>query len=299
MTASVPSHMTSTNAAPTKVASTSTGPRDAESSQEFLERTSSEAACCGGESLCSTDQPHVGSANHGGPATEMLAREGCPPPLQWQQVVAAFREQSLPWHTETPAGRIEGRVWGEGPTLVMLNGLGGSSELFALCAYLLKAQCRCVLIDYPANSRVSWRTLCDSISEVIEEFASDEGCYLFGTSIGSAMAMEVALKVGPRVRGLILHAAFAHLPLTIFERLAARLLRWMPGRAQSIPLWSGLQQRSHRLWFPPIDPTRWTFYLQNAGAMPVATLAQRFGMLSGCDLRSQLGPRISFGTSWP
>lgn len=256
--------------------------------QEFLDRTSPEAMCCGGsggESHCASDAP---------PTSEQIAaaltpREGCPPPLQWQQVVAAFQEQSDEWHTETPAGKITGRVWGEGPTLVLFNGLGGSSELFALCVYLLKAQCRCVVLDYPTDRRVSWSVFCDSVSEVVEEFAGVDGCHLFGTSFGSAVALETALRLGSRIKSVTLHAAFAHLQLTFFERFAATLFRWIPGRMRSIPLWHVIQERSHRLWFPPIDPSRWQFYLDNAGATPVKSLSRRFLMLSQCDLRSRLG----------
>src|SRR5262245_42615624 len=124
-------------------------------SPEFLDRPSPESHCCGGNSDCATDSP--GSVV----AEAVPARDACPPPLQWQHVVAAFREQAEQWHAETTAGVITGRVWGEGPTLVFFNGLGGSHELFALCVYLLKAQCRCVLLDYPVGRRVSWKSLCD------------------------------------------------------------------------------------------------------------------------------------------
>lgn len=251
-------------------------------SSEVVDGVPAEGECCGGESHCTGDSP--GS----NPLAGMPSREGCPPPLQWQQVLAAFREQSTAWHTDTSAGRITGRVWGEGPTLVMLNGLGGSHELFALCVFLLKANCRCVLLDYPIGRRVTWPRLTDSIAEVVHEFAGSEGCHLFGTSFGSALALETAYRQGPQVRSLSLHAAFAHLPLTVFERAAASVLRWMPGRLQSTPLWRGLQERGHRLWFPPIDPTRWLFYLDNAGQTPVSELARRFGMLSRFDARSQL-----------
>ncbi|HLQ43152.1 MAG TPA: alpha/beta fold hydrolase, partial [Planctomycetaceae bacterium] len=251
-------------------------------SQDFLDRTSPEALCCGGDSHCASESARSDVEAAASP------REACPPPLQWQQVVAAFREQSEQWHAKTSAGLITGRVWGEGPTLVFFNGLGGSCELFALCVYLLKAQCRCVLFDYPDGWTVSWRRLCDSVADVIEEFAGSGGCHLFGTSFGSALVLETAARLGPRIHSVTLHAAFAHLHLTVFERFASSLLRWMPGRIRSVPLWRSLQERSHRLWFPPIDPTRWRFYLDNAGATSIATLARRFGMLSQCDLRSRL-----------
>lgn len=249
---------------------------------DMLDGVPAEGECCGGESHCTGELPS-------GHPLGAMQREGCPPPLQWQQVLAAFREQCTDWHSDTPAGRISGRVWGEGPTLVMLNGLGGSHELFALCVFLLKANCRCVLLDYPTGRRVTWPRLTNSIAEVVEEFAAgSDGCHLFGTSFGSALALEAALRLESRVRSLTLHAAFAHLPLTVFERAAAGIVRWMPGRVQSLPMWRGLQERSHRLWFPPIDPTRWLFYLENAGQTPIAELARRFGMLRRFDVRPRL-----------
>ncbi len=247
------------------------------------EATSTLVECCGGESHCTGELPGAS------PLAAMSPREGCPPPLQWQQVLESFRDQSEIWHTETPAGKITGRAWGEGPSLIMLNGLSGSHELFALCAYLLKPNFRCVLLDYPIGSRVTWPRLCDSVAEIVDEFAGSEGCHLFGTSFGAALALETALRAPSRVRSLALHAAFAHLHLTVAERLGASLLRWCPGRVQSLPLWRGLQERSHRLWFPPIDATRWLFCLDSNGQTPVAELARRFGLLSRFDVRQKLG----------
>ena len=249
---------------------------------EVLDGPPADGKCCGGESHCSTESP--GS----NPLAGMPSREGCPPPLQWPQVLAAFREQSTAWHTETSVGRVTGRVWGEGPTVVFLNGLGGSHELFALSVFLLKANCRCVLLDFPNGRRVTWPRLIDSIAEVVVEFAGSEGCHLFGTSFGSAIAIEAALRLGPQVLSLTLHTPCARFPATVFERAAAGLLRWIPGRVQSAPVWHRLQERLHRLWFPPIDPTRWQFYLDDAGQTPLSELARRFGMLSQFDVRSRL-----------
>ena len=251
-------------------------------SSEILDSAPAASECCGGESHCAGDSS----------GTQQFAatppREGCPPPLQWQQVLTAFREQSTAWHTDSTAGLITGRVWGEGPTLVMLNGLGGSHELFALCAYLLKPNCRCVLLDYPTGRRVTWPRLSESVADAVREFAGAEGCHLFGTSFGSALALESSLRLGPQVRSLTLHAAFAQLPLTVAERVAANALSWMPGRVRLVPFWLRLQERGHRLWFPPMDPTRWLFYLENAGRTPVSELSRRFGMLSRFDARSRL-----------
>ncbi len=248
----------------------------------IIDGTAAETACCGGRIDCSAEQPAVEQTGI------LPPREACPPPLLWQQVITVFREESEAWEVWTTGGTIRGRAWGDGPTLVFLNGLDGTFELFALGAYLLKAHFRCVLFDVPTGRQVTWGRLCDSVAEVVESFSAADGCHLFGTSLGSALALEATVRLGSRVRSATLHAGFVHLRLTVFERLAARVLQWTPGRMRSVPYWCALQERIHRLWFPPIDPTRWEFYLDNAGQTPIATLAQRFGLLRDFDLRSRL-----------
>lgn len=254
---------------------------DGPQTSEVLANPEVDAVCCGGEEHCSGDL----SPN----ATGILApREGCPPPLQWREILDAYRVQSSAWKLPTSAGELSGRVWGEGPTVLFLNGLSGTSELFALTAYLLKPKFRCVLLDYPSGRGVTWPRLVAAIEHSIEQFADGDGCHLFATTFGCALALESAKTLGTRVRSLTLQGAFAHLPLTIFERLAASIARWLPGRSASIPAWSALQERSHRLWFPPIDSTRWSFYLENAGQTRIADVASRFAMLRQFDVRGEL-----------
>jgi pimeloyl-ACP methyl ester carboxylesterase len=243
------------------------------------------ADCCGGEGQCSGNLP---PGVTGGATGGLTPREGCPPPLQWRDILDAYRWQSSVWKLPTSAGELSGRVWGEGPTFLFLNGLSGTSELFALTAYLLKPNFRCVLLDYPTGRRVTWPRLVEAIERSIEHFADDDGCHLFATTFGGALALESARTLGTRVRSLTLQGAFAHLPLTIFERFAASLARWLPGRSASIPFWSELQERSQRLWFPPIDSTRWSFYLENAGQTRIADVASRFAMLGRFDVRGTL-----------
>lgn len=251
-------------------------------SPELIAGSPSAEDCCGGAPEC------LGEAATKSALSATTSRESCPPPLQWQEVLAAYREQSAAWRADTVAGPIAGRVWGEGPTLVLLNGLGGTHELFALLAYLLKAHCRCVTLDYPSGRPLNWRRLTTAIAEVTDEFAGAEGCHLFGASFGSAVALEIALRLEGRIRSLTLVSAFAQLRLTVFERAAAAALGWLPLRLRSVPLWRAIQERAHRLWFPPIDSTRWQFYMDNAGQTPVAEIARRFSLLGQFKVRSRL-----------
>src|SRR5262245_30406952 len=56
----------------------------------------------------------------------------CPPPLAWQEVLAAYRADSAPWELHRGTHRLVGRTWGEGPPLYLLNGFASTAEMYAL-----------------------------------------------------------------------------------------------------------------------------------------------------------------------
>ena len=85
------------------------------------------------------------------PAKPETLPEGCPAPLEWQEVVRDFYAQADAWFLDRPGYRIGGRMWGQGPPLYFVNGIGGTLDLFALLVYLLHDDFRCVLYDYPAT----------------------------------------------------------------------------------------------------------------------------------------------------
>src|SRR6516225_9671239 len=104
--------------------------------QEPDERQSSNAT-----SAAIAASPPVSSA-----ATE--AEGGCPPPLEWQDVLREFHRQADAWYLDRQSYRISGRTIGSGPPLYLLNGFSGTHELYALLAWLLQDRYRCVLFDY-------------------------------------------------------------------------------------------------------------------------------------------------------
>src|SRR5215475_5189400 len=73
---------------------------------------------------------------------------GCPPPLEWQEVLREFHRQADAWYLDCKNFRISGRTIGSGPPLYLLNGFSGTHELYALLVWLLRDRYRCVLFDY-------------------------------------------------------------------------------------------------------------------------------------------------------
>jgi pimeloyl-ACP methyl ester carboxylesterase len=221
--------------------------------------------------------------------------EACPPPLAWQEVLRQFHDDATPFAVDRGPYRLGGRTWGSGPPLYFLNGIGGNLDLFALSIYLLRDSFRCVIYDYPGTTRDGTRLpklrFDDFVADLfaVADHAGDKRFHLFGTSFGGLVGLGAMLSQPERVDRAVLQGAFAHRRLSIAERILIHLCRWHPGRLRHVPLRTWIHQRNHRLWFPPFDESRWQFFFDTAGDVPVATLAHRSAVVRDTDLRAKLG----------
>ena len=57
---------------------------------------------------------------------------------------------------------------------------------------------------------------------------------------------------------------------------------------RQLPLTLLVQQHNHRPWFPPFDETRWRFFADNAGNVPIREVAARAALIAAADLRPVL-----------
>ncbi len=210
--------------------------------------------------------------------TEMPA---CPAPQSWQDVLSGFHQESDLVTAETPLGSVEGRVLGEGLPLLFLGGFAGAPEQFALTAWLLRNECRCLLVDYSLlpnrtgeSAEQQTRAVSASLSTWVEQCGVDSFSIL-GTSFGAQVAVQMLLDEPDRISHALLHRACIARKFTLLERA---LIRW--GRNRDTEL-GGSQvvrhvlARSDRAWFPMLDPTRWDFFAANVGHTPVAQVARR------------------------
>lgn len=218
---------------------------------------------------------------------------GCPTPIEWQDVLRDFHKQADAWYLDRPGYRLSGRTWGEGPPLYFLNGIGGDLELFALLVFLLKDQFRCVLYNYPGTDKrirlkgVSLRDFAADFWAVADQ-CGDAAPFLFGTSFGGLVGLETLLARPGRIPRAILQGGFAHRKLSVFERLLIRVCRFHRGRMRNLPLHQLIQKQSHFPWFPKVDSTRWEFFNEVSGRVPVATVAHSAGLIRDADLRPVL-----------
>ena len=205
--------------------------------------------------------------------------DACPPPLVWQEVVAAYRADSRPWELDRGPRRLIGRTWGSGPPLYLLNGFVATAELFALLAYLLRDSFRCVMFDTLATPGLHRGK--PAISDFAEDLLAaadhhgDQSLCLFAPSFGSVVALQAALSRPDRIAGLVLQHGFASRRLTFSERLLAGWCRGSRRSLQSLPWRRRIQELNHRRWFPPFDGTRFEFLVESTGTIPLTDLAQK------------------------
>ena len=222
---------------------------------------------------------------HSTPATP--TEGGCPPPLEWQEVLREFHRQADAWYLERRDYRISGRTFGRGPPLYLLNGFSGTHELYALLVWLLREQYQCVVFDYAtprAPSRVTLTDLADDLLAVADA-AGNSRFDLYAPLFGGLVALAAMHRHPDRIGRAVLQGAFARRNLSRFERLLIRLCAWHPGTLRHLPCRRILQTQSHRRWFPPFDKTRWQFLIDNTGSVALADMARRAALVRDADLR--------------
>lgn len=218
----------------------------------------------------------------------------CPAPLSWRQVLEVFRRQADAWELRRSDLVLLGRTWGTGPPLYLLPGLGGTHELYALLIYLLRDNFRCVTFhddDDGGGANAARPPAADDFARdlfAVAEKHHDRRFRLFAPAFGSARALTAMLAEPERIEAAVLQSGFAHRELSIAERLLIRLGGRVRRTLADLPFWKTVQTQNHKPWFPPFDHSRWHFFLENTGQVPVSRLARRAAVLRDFDVRQRL-----------
>jgi pimeloyl-ACP methyl ester carboxylesterase len=220
------------------------------------------------------------------------SRAPCPTPLVWSEVLAAWRCERRPIEVRLERGVVRGASFGTGPPLYCLNAASGDFELFALMAWLLREDARCVCFDYPSLPAASageerLRRLSDALSAVADA-QGDDTFHLLAAGFGSMVALNVMLDRPARIARSVLVCGYAHRRLSLIERGLVTWGSFWPGRLKHVPGCRSVQMQNHRPWFPPFDVSRWEFLADNLGASRTRDVARRLAVLADVDLRPRL-----------
>lgn len=207
-------------------------------------------------------------------------REPCPTPLEWSEILQTFVQEAEHWYLDVDGSRILGRTWGSGPSLYFLNGLAGTHELYSLMVWLLREDFRCVVFDYPNSASVTNSSIAELLPQVVNLHGHSDPVAVYCRDFGCQIARMTAEAHPGLIGALICQTPSLGLSLKGTERMIAALGKRLPFNTKRIPGRVMIQQRSHRLWFPPYDQSRFQFYLDSSGRQSISAMAQRF-LLSG------------------
>lgn len=212
--------------------------------------------------------------------------EACPPPLMWQDVRREYLAQSERREIATRHGTIAVHVLGTGPALYFLPGFSTPSELYCLLIWLLRDEFRCVVVEHGSPGAKSMSDHAERLADAAHGLG-DEGFSIFGANFGAAWGLAIAQRYPERVSRLMLLQGFLRRRLSAFERL----LGWMCGRSRrtlaELPYREAAQTQNQRRWFPPFDETRWNYFLETSGVLPLKELSERAGAISRFNLVSR------------
>lgn len=202
------------------------------------------------------------------------------------------------WRTEARHGVFDtGRyrcpfvLWGGGPALVLIPGMGLDAVGFVMLMARLQTDFCCISFDLPNGendgARVTAYRHADHVADLLAllDHLSIRACILLGSSFGSTIALKAASEQPARFPRLILQGGFAHRPLAWTEVLAASFCRYLPGRTAHLPLALPVLERVQRPSFHGREPAVWDFFVRESLHIPLCALAARALETHHLDLR--------------
>lgn len=126
---------------------------------------------------------------------------------------------------ETRGATIVYDVFGQGPPIVLVQGLGMPGAMWReLAGELAGHGLRAILIDNRGTGRsvnhrplFLMRDLADDVGAVLAQACPDERACAVGISLGGMITQHVALRHGQRLRGLVLAATTCGLPHNLLK----------------------------------------------------------------------------------
>lgn len=209
-----------------------------------------------------------------------------------------LRECLERWRTEAQHGVFDtGRyrcrhvVWGRGPTLVLIPGMGLDAVGFVMLMARLQAHFRCVSFDLPEGEGDGARLMTyrhtDHVADLFAllDHLSIRACILLGASFGSTIALAALHAEPRRFARAILQGGFARRRLAPAEVLAASFARFLPGRMAHLPYARQVLAHSQRAPFEDREPEVWDFFVAQNLRIPLRAFAARALLIHRLDLR--------------
>jgi pimeloyl-ACP methyl ester carboxylesterase len=184
-------------------------------------------------------------------------------------------------------------VWGNGPSLVFIHGVGDSSTSFLLPIARLSAHFRCIAYNLPSGQDGArlWRyrheDLVADLWALLDQLGI-ERAYVLGSSFGATIALRALAERPDRLPRAVLQGGFAHRPLRRAERWLSWLARFLPGPTARLPKREKLLKLVHGEMFRDQPPEVWRAFIDWTGRSRLAALGHQAWWLNRLDLRPLL-----------
>ena len=215
-------------------------------------------------------------------------------PLSLEAALDRFKRESVRGVCNTGRYNCSYFAWGSGPPLVFVHGMADVAQSYIPLAHLLSGHFRCIAYDLPTGRRDGARlesyTHADLISDLFAllDHLAIEQCYLFGSSLGSTIALPAAHEQPNRLRRLILQGGFARRSLAPAERFLARVACYLRVTHGSLPFRNAFMRRAAYSPMAEELTPEWQVFQANTGANPARAVAHRALLLDQIDLRPLL-----------
>jgi pimeloyl-ACP methyl ester carboxylesterase len=212
-------------------------------------------------------------------------------PLDFAEARARFEREAIHGTCDTGRYHMPYYVWGAGPPLLFIHGLGDSCHSFLMPIARLSAHFRCIAYDQPSGRgdgarlrRYTHDHLVADVWALLEHLGLQQS-YVLGSSFGSTIALKAMYAHPERVPRGILQGGLAYRPLRRAERFLSSWGRFLPGRMASIPLREKVLLRCAGTSFKEAFPDVWEHFLKCSGRAPLAAVAHQARLLHRLDLR--------------
>jgi pimeloyl-ACP methyl ester carboxylesterase len=182
-------------------------------------------------------------------------------------------------------------VWGDGPPLLFVHGLGDSCRSFLMPISRLSAHFRCIAYDQPSGHCDGARLRCYTHDHLVADIwalldhLGLRQSYILGSSFGSTIALKAMYAHPERLPRGILQGGLAYRPLYRAERFLAYWGRFLPGRMAGVPLREKVLLKVAGPTFRESFPDIWEHFLDCSGRARLAAVAHQACLLHRLDLR--------------
>jgi 3-oxoadipate enol-lactonase len=215
-------------------------------------------------------------------------------PIDIAEARARFRREAIHGVCNTGRYRMPYFIWGEGPPLLFVHGLGDSGHSFLQPISRLTAHFRCIAYELPGGPRDGARLrryehdqLAADIWSLLDHLGLRQS-YILGSSFGCTIVLKALHARPERLPRAILQGGLVYRPLRRAERFLAYWGRFLPGRMAGLPLREKVLLKTAGTAFKESFPDVWNFFLECSGRARLATVAHQAHMLHRLDLRSLL-----------